>query len=153
MIFSPIRLLTFRPNRALWRSPVLLLSENLFFSFTETTEEISLIVDENSLSLFPPYSLSVTGCGWRALSVTMGSSGYSTHVADSLRFRSADTPTHSREPSYRVVSCYLFARAPSLSWYWCCGQGLTTNRRCEDLNFLREHGEHGLHSCSRSPIE
>jgi hypothetical protein len=35
------------------------------------------VLDEESLFLFPPHSLKVSATSWRALSVTLGSSGYS----------------------------------------------------------------------------
>jgi hypothetical protein len=55
----------------------LLCSERHFFSFTETLEEISMVVDEESLFLFPESTIKISATAWRALSVTLGSSGYS----------------------------------------------------------------------------
>jgi hypothetical protein len=59
-------------------------TERHFFSFTETSEEISMVLDDESLLLFPPHTLKVSATSWRALSVTLGSSGYSTGTVSTL---------------------------------------------------------------------
>lgn len=53
-------------------------NHNRFFSFTRTSQETSLILEEEALADFPPYSLTIVKTQWRALSVSLGSVGYST---------------------------------------------------------------------------
>lgn len=60
-------------------------SANRFFSFTRSKEETSLILEEEALHDFPPYSLTIVKTQWRALSVSLGSVGYTgTGIVSSL---------------------------------------------------------------------
>eukprot|EP01121_Diplochlamys_sp_Union-15-3_P011783 TRINITY_DN3447_c0_g1_i6.p1 TRINITY_DN3447_c0_g1~~TRINITY_DN3447_c0_g1_i6.p1 ORF type:complete len:186 (+),score=24.55 TRINITY_DN3447_c0_g1_i6:48-560(+) len=52
-------------------------SQSHLFSLTETSEEISLVLEEWALEHFPPNTLTIANCRWRALSVDLGPSGYS----------------------------------------------------------------------------
>jgi hypothetical protein len=47
-----------------------------FFAYTQTRDEVSMVLTESSLKLFPDNVLKVTASPWRALSVSLGSSGY-----------------------------------------------------------------------------
>lgn len=61
-----------------------------FFSYTQAVDKISMILEEESINLFPPWTLSVAKEPWHALSVMFGSvgtglvSGISQIFADSL---------------------------------------------------------------------
>ena len=56
---------------------ITLYRDSHFFSFNRTSEEISLILDEDTVMEFPENSLVVVRTPWRALSVSFGSVGYS----------------------------------------------------------------------------
>jgi hypothetical protein len=60
-------------------------SHNRFFSFTRSSQETSLILEEGALADFPPFSLTIVKTQWRALSVSLGSVGYTgTGIVSSL---------------------------------------------------------------------
>jgi len=53
-----------------------------FFSFTETPDEVSLILDEESASSFPKDSLTLCNVIWRALQISEGS--YGSHGSETI---------------------------------------------------------------------
>lgn len=59
-------------------------NQTRFFSFTRTTQETSLLLEEDALADFPPFSLTIVKTQWRALSVSLGSVGYSTFTKTTL---------------------------------------------------------------------
>lgn len=48
-----------------------------FFSFVQTSDEITMILDANMLSMFPKDTLTIYGEKWKGLKVILGSCGYS----------------------------------------------------------------------------
>jgi len=56
-----------------------------FFSFTETSEEISLVLEENALSFFPAQTLQYTNQIWRIIQIDEGPLGFeSTGIVSSI---------------------------------------------------------------------
>lgn len=48
-----------------------------FFSFVQTSEEITMILDSNMLNMFPKDALTIYGEKWKGLRVILGAGGYS----------------------------------------------------------------------------
>src|SRR4051812_42450398 len=61
------------PTRELLQTLFFPKSSSRFLSFTETSEEVSLILDEGSLGLFPTDVLAVTPGVWAAIQIYEGS--------------------------------------------------------------------------------
>lgn len=48
-----------------------------FFSYVQTSDEITMVLDANMLSMFPKDSLTIYGEKWKGLKIILGSCGYS----------------------------------------------------------------------------
>jgi len=77
--------------------------QSQFFSFTDTSEEISLVLEEDTLSYFPEYTLQYTNQVWRVIQVDEGPLGFeSTGIVSSI-----SGPLAEKHISIYHLSTYL----------------------------------------------
>lgn len=61
------------------RSKVTIYSQDGFFSFTDTSDGISLVIEDKFVPLFPAESLQCTTQRWRAIKFDEGPLGFGMH--------------------------------------------------------------------------
>jgi len=86
-----------------------------FFSFTETPDEISLMMDAQAVEMFPQDSLTLNSRIWRVLQICEGS--YGSHGSETIsKFAKPSTPSHvHKEPaSISIMMAHNSPTSPQL---------------------------------------
>lgn len=62
----------------------LMYRDGKFYSLVKTAEEISIVVEDETLFEFPEYSITILKSSWKALSISFGCNGLCTYLTTPL---------------------------------------------------------------------